>query len=1385
MGFLLLLAGGYAAGTAYLNSAAFRHKLLHQANAAMDGRLTIESHYLALHDARLEISGVRLTDSEGQLLAEINQLRLQLVWPALLRRTIHIKTLVVEDARFHLSYDPADQLRIVKAKAPSDPPDHDKKNKKMWAWRIDDLRLNQGAVDFKRPAKKWTGQLNGIDVTARFDSAQPDGDIQITTSPIRLQQSEAAYELPPLNLSAAVNVSQTITLTVKTPKSTLDARGRLDRKPAEPFLDMDCDLNLDPSEFQAWLPAKISFKDRISTHVTAKGRLDDPTVTIHAALSKATVMGLPIGQLEADLGMHQRNIAIKAVRSSSDWGDLDLTGYVDLASVLDGIFNVNNAQWENLSYGLKLEGNDLQPGRLGLFRFPPGGTFQLESEFTGSGLASDASQGKAHIKLQGSGMTPRDGGPDVSGGLTAELQRKGAAIDLNRLQAAVGSTDIEGTARINVSDRRIEHAKARLQSARLNELGALFGIQLPSGSGNLNFQCQGPIQRPTAKIALFAREMSMGKWPIGQFLADARFNDHGVLNISRWVLKNQGSLVEGNGQLTLLDADGQVRTDPGVLLKVGFQHLAPADFGLAESAGSHFTGRMNLEGSLKHLTGQAVLDESAIHWGGFDGRVQAEAQWHDGHLVIPDLKLFKAASQVHVKGSATWRRSGEDQWSATPQVEARIQGRDIRIQDFFPDDGGVLTLEGSVSGPTSDLKGLFELSGTDLDIGGQTFKSLMIKGRSSSDKIYWDTLVLAVKKDQQLTSQGWYAFDRRFSLSMAGENIGLRHVAALQRAYPVEGRLGLRLKATGSIDTPQLDADLIIHDPYLNDQPWDDFQMTAQMQGRRLKLAADLNFDLTADYRIDNGDFNLEADFDRSDMSPYLALWAGADWAGMLSGRLRAKGNRHQPNQIQADLALNETELSYQKRSVISVQQLKARLEDGQLELPSTRMELLNNGYIDLTAAGRLPTDLSISAQGLLPLAALTPFVKSLEEPRGEVTFKTGAQGSLDDIQWQAKLDFNNTGFEIPGLNQQVESLKGRLEITPGRILVEDLSGRMDGGRFTLNGQMPLEQWRPIGGQLILNAHALPLQWPDTMDVVVSGDLTFKGAEETPTLSGQLVLLEGSYYKDVKLNLLSAVTQTKRAVPIASSYSVPGKLGRTALNVAVTHRYPLLVDNNLANLQIAPDLKISGTLARPILSGRAQVKEGEVIFRRKSFEVKRGVVDFINPYKIEPNLDIVAEADIRQWRVSLSLSGTPDQLVFKLNSNPAESENDILSLILLGRTGSELTKGEGGSKQTTRQMLASLVATAWGEDVKKHSRIDILEVETGTGEDEESADRVQLTVGKKLSRRLTVKYEVESGQEELVQRAISEYQFLEHLLASGFQDSKGGYGGELVFRVEF
>jgi len=65
------------------------------------------------------------------------------------------------------------------------------------------------------------------------------------------------------------------------------------------------------------------------------------------------------------------------------------------------------------------------------------------------------------------------------------------------------------------------------------------------------------------------------------------------------------------------------------------------------------------------------------------------------------------------------------------------------------------------------------------------------------------------------------------------------------------------------------------------------------------------------------------------------------------------------------------------------------------------------------------------------------------------------------------------------------------------------------------------------------------------------------------------------------------------------------------------------------------------------------------------------------------------------------------------------------------------------------------------------------------------SNSVKLTVGKEISRRMVVKYAVESKDGETIQKAIAEYKFLENILMSAFQNSKGGFGGELQFRLEF
>jgi autotransporter translocation and assembly factor TamB len=448
----------------------------------------------------------------------------------------------------------------------------------------------------------------------------------------------------------------------------------------------------------------------------------------------------------------------------------------------------------------------------------------------------------------------------------------------------------------------------------------------------------------------------------------------------------------------------------------------------------------------------------------------------------------------------------------------------------------------------------------------------------------------------------------------------------------------------------------------------------------------------------------------------------------------------------------------------------------------------MDAGLLTLSASGDVQKSVAIEAAGRLPLAALDPFIKDLEDASGNFDLEAKASGPWDNIQWQIDMALDDIGFELPVLEQAVRQLNGKIHLSPRYAMVEGVSGRIEQGRFDLDGRVEMADLRPVRGEIALTLKTLPLQVPNTLDAVVDGNLKLKGELHRSSLEGSLILLEGNYYKNVELSLWSLMTQatqTRRAVSTPEATEYPEWFEGIGLNIDLSYRYPFSVDNNLARLEVAPDLTITGTLAKPILNGRAEVTEGEVLFRGKVFEVKRGVVDFINPYEIEPTFDILSEIRVRQYQITLSITGTPDKLLVKLSSDPYESENDILSLILFGKTNAELTSGQTSGDTTTQQMLANLLINTYGEEVKDTTGLDILELETGSQTAEDSGDRIQVTLGKKIGSRITVKYVVESKNGEMIQRAVSEYRFIEQLLASGFQDSKGKYGGELLFRLEF
>lgn len=286
------------------------------------------------------------------------------------------------------------------------------------------------------------------------------------------------------------------------------------------------------------------------------------------------------------------------------------------------------------------------------------------------------------------------------------------------------------------------------------------------------------------------------------------------------------------------------------------------------------------------------------------------------------------------------------------------------------------------------------------------------------------------------------------------------------------------------------------------------------------------------------------------------------------------------------------------------------------------------------------------------------------------------------------------------------------------------------------------------------------------------------------------MLLDGLYFRDVNLSLVERAAdlgKRKRRGAYRPDRRLPDWpfFENLSLDISLGHRQPFMVDNNLALLSLRPQLNLGGTARNPVISGRAEISEGLVAYRETEFEVRKGVIDFVNPYRIEPEVDIRAESRVRQWTITLVITGTPENLDFQLSSDPPLEDVDILSLLTTGKTTREMG-GSAGAGTSPEQMLAGLLADRLEQKVARETGLDIVEVEyRQNGTEDQDDQEVRVTVGKELSRRLTVTYGMESQNGEMVRRSSGIYRLLEDLSVNAYQDTAGSFGGEMRYRLEF
>jgi translocation and assembly module TamB len=413
-----------------------------------------------------------------------------------------------------------------------------------------------------------------------------------------------------------------------------------------------------------------------------------------------------------------------------------------------------------------------------------------------------------------------------------------------------------------------------------------------------------------------------------------------------------------------------------------------------------------------------------------------------------------------------------------------------------------------------------------------------------------------------------------------------------------------------------------------------------------------------------------------------------ATLALVASGQVVLHGPLQTPAEIRAeadvpDLQLLLPEFALRAREPVRLTFSGGRLEFKDLHLSGEGTDLAVTGGADVLGDGPL----SVSARGQADLRALSLVTRRLRGT-GAARLALDVAGTRTAPHVLGTLDLEGAGVRVRGFPHGVEGLHGRLRFTEGAAELEGVIGTLAGGRLAIEGQASYPGGRLASYDIRPTGRGLALRYPEGLRSLLDADLRLFGDAKKQWVTGTIDVRQALYTKryDVASELLAA----RRVLPQPEGAS-PEEGAQLDLRVRAPGT--VRIDNNLATLAASANLSIQGTSRAPLVTGRAEIERGRLFFQGRTYVIQRGVLDFVNPQRLDPLFDIEAETRIRSYRVTLRVSGTLERVTPTLTSDPPLSSLQILAL-LAGQDESEvanLTQAEARANQ--RNLAAAGAAT--------------------------------------------------------------------------------------------
>jgi translocation and assembly module TamB len=445
--------------------------------------------------------------------------------------------------------------------------------------------------------------------------------------------------------------------------------------------------------------------------------------------------------------------------------------------------------------------------------------------------------------------------------------------------------------------------------------------------------------------------------------------------------------------------------------------------------------------------------------------------------------------------------------------------------------------------------------------------------------------------------------------------------------------------------------------------------------------------------------FHARARLALEDVARLLPGGAAAGIRARVRGEASAEGELEDLAAARARVRLDAVEIRHAELKVEAAAPVEAAVARGRIDF---KRFVLRGPNTELTLSGGCSAsgELDVAAGGRIDLRLLAGLLPELRRPHGLLALEAHVSGTLPEPVLVGAGRIEDAGFQLKATNVLLSELRGALAFSQNRVLFDDLSAAVNGGRVALRGEVELASFVPVRLRVEAKLDEVPVAMPAWLPATLSGRLEAAGTPDETIVTGRIHVVRARYTANVELEK-GLLELRRRPTPPPRPYDRAGEWLRFDVQIAVDG--DARVENDLVSGDVRGELVLTGTLAAPGLVGSLALREGgRAYFRGNEFVLTHAIFDFTDRNKIEIALDVHGESQVRDYQIFMHAFGPLSDPQLTLTSTPALSQPDVITLLSLGFTRRDVAAGAGMQGVATAAAAQALfAASGLDEQVKR------------------------------------------------------------------------------------